>query len=623
MKFNGVVEYTLIYDANGRLYSMTEGATTHVYEYDSLDRLIRAYQKDANGNITVAVENAYDELGRAKGSKYDKVAYNPQQYSIDYKEDSNLISAYTMPGNKVNTYTYDAFERLIQKSHSSNAFTTRFTYLSPSSGKTSTVVSGLEIDTASSDIYYSYTYDNLGNITAVYKNGVLAEAYEYDALGQLTRADNVAANSTVFYEYDKAGNIRYNFVFEYTSESTSSIAFALADSIISYQYTTGAWGDMLTRYGYNGTTVNYDAIGNPLSWRNASSLTWEARRLESAVLSETASIEFEYNSSGIRTKKTYTEVGGNTWNYEYILDGTRILRENIKAYPTSSPGAGTVFSLLYYYDDSGIASIDYDGTRYYYVKNLQGDVIGLVNGSGQFVVQYTYDAWGKVISTTGSMASTLGQYNPFRYRSYYYDTETGFYYLQSRYYDPVVGRFLNADHPELVGANGGVQGYNLFAYCNNDPVMYVDSTGYALRHNTVIINDGGGGAAPKIKEEQPEPQTVSVKNHISTYGSYAVEFDYVYEVYDNKVTSVTLERHKVAQEPPLFSVEIVSARAEIVDWFGVDNAIKFEFMLEITFTMGIPGLPKALEWLSLDFFIAEGPVSTTIAVKEVTNEQND
>ena len=478
MKFNGTVEYTLIYDANGRLYSMTEGSITHVYEYDSLDRLIRAYQKDENGNIIVAVENTYDELGRAKGSKYENVSVSAQQYSIDYKEDSNLISTYTMPGNKVNTYTYDTFERLIQKSHSSNAFITSYTYLSPFSGRTSTVVSGLAIDTASTDIYYDYIYDNLGNITAVYKNGVLTEAYEYDVLGQLTRADNVAADSTVFYQYDKSGNILYKFEFEYTSESTSSIALAAADSIVAYQYTTGAWGDMLTRYGYNGTTINYDAIGNPLSWRNASSLTWEARQLESAVLSETDSIAFEYDSSGIRTRKTYTEVGGNTWDYEYILDGTRILRENIQAYPTDMPGAGIVFSLLYYYDDSGIASIDYEGTRYYYVKNLQGDVIGLVNGSGQFVVQYTYDAWGKVISTTGSMASTLGQYNPFRYRGYYYDRESGWYYLQSRYYDPTVGRFLNADTVGVITASpNGLTDKNLYAYCDNNPVIRVDNGG--------------------------------------------------------------------------------------------------------------------------------------------------
>ena len=101
--------------------------------------------------------------------------------------------------------------------------------------------------------------------------------------------------------------------------------------------------------------------------------------------------------------------------------------------------------LYYYYDETGVAGFELNGTVYYYLKNIQGDVINILNSSGQVVVTYSYDAWGKVLSVTGSLASTVGQINPFRYRGYYYDTETGFYYLQSRYYDPVVGRFLNAD----------------------------------------------------------------------------------------------------------------------------------------------------------------------------------
>ncbi len=103
----------------------------------------------------------------------------------------------------------------------------------------------------------------------------------------------------------------------------------------------------------------------------------------------------------------------------------------------------------------------------------------ILNFGGGVVVNYTYDAWGNVLSVTGSMADTLGAANPFRYRGYYYDTETGWYYLQSRYYDPQVGRFINADG--IIGANGGITGYNMFAYCNNNPVMYVDPSGMVCR----------------------------------------------------------------------------------------------------------------------------------------------
>ena len=119
---------------------------------------------------------------------------------------------------------------------------------------------------------------------------------------------------------------------------------------------------------------------------------------------------------------------------------------------------------------------DYNGTKYYYIFNVQGDVIGiLLNQSGTQIVSYQYDPWGKVLSVSGSEASTIGQLNPIRYRGYYYDTETGFYYLQSRYYDPITRRFLNAD--SIACEIGDLQSHNIFAYCHNNPVNYLDSTG--------------------------------------------------------------------------------------------------------------------------------------------------
>ena len=133
--------------------------------------------------------------------------------------------------------------------------------------------------------------------------------------------------------------------------------------------------------------------------------------------------------------------------------------------------------IIFLYDEKGNKyGFDYNGTKYYYIFNVQGDVIGILNQAGQKIVSYTYDPWGKVLSVDGSEASTIGQFNPIRYRGYYYDTETGFYYLQSRYYDPATRRFLNADS-QLAGT-AQVQGYNLFAYCLNNPVNFSDPTGH-------------------------------------------------------------------------------------------------------------------------------------------------
>ena len=136
-------------------------------------------------------------------------------------------------------------------------------------------------------------------------------------------------------------------------------------------------------------------------------------------------------------------------------------------------------NLHFFYDaQNKPAVVIFNGTAYAYLYNLQGDVIGLVDSNGSKMVSYTYDAWGKPISKTGTLASTLGTIQPFRYRGYVYDEETGLYYVSSRYYDPEIGRFINADAVDLLGANGDFTSLNLFAYCGNNPVSRADSSGY-------------------------------------------------------------------------------------------------------------------------------------------------
>ena len=165
------------------------------------------------------------------------------------------------------------------------------------------------------------------------------------------------------------------------------------------------------------------------------------------------------------------------------------------------------------YDESGSAyAIKWDGSKYYFVKNLQGDVLHILDNMGNVVVSYEYDAWGKVSSVTGSLADTLGTINPIRYRSYYYDNETGFYYLNSRYYDPQTCRFINAD--EIVaGVGRELNGYNLFSYCMNNPVNMTDDSGNWPKW---IEN-----AANKIKKKIVKP----VKNFFNGVSEDIKNFD--------------------------------------------------------------------------------------------------
>ncbi len=169
---------------------------------------------------------------------------------------------------------------------------------------------------------------------------------------------------------------------------------------------------------------------------------------------------FTYNADGLRTKRT----NGST-TYSYVYNGGSLSQMTL--------GSNTLY---FAYDASGAPlSVTYNGTTYYYALNLQGDVMAILNASGTAVVQYTYDAWGKLLTTSGTMASTLGTHNPLRYRGYVYDHETGLYYLQSRYYNPAIGRYINADADVATGH--GLLGNNMFAYCGNNPVNRTDVSG--------------------------------------------------------------------------------------------------------------------------------------------------
>ena len=229
--------------------------------------------------------------------------------------------------------------------------------------------------------------------------------------------------------------------------------------IVSYAYGDADWKDKLTRF--NGVDIAYDAIGNPIQdgvW----TYTWENGRQLRRMACDATIAEFVYNADGLRVQKT---VNGITTNY--TLHGKNIVHLT----------KGNAELHFWYDAQNRPAIVEFNGAKYGYLYNLQGDVIGLIDGANNEVVKYTYDAWGKPLSVTGSLANTIGYYNPFRYRGYVYDVETGLYYLRSRYYNPSWGRFVNADVLALSKQVGALQEHNLYAYCMNNPVNMQDSIG--------------------------------------------------------------------------------------------------------------------------------------------------
>ena len=243
-----------------------------------------------------------------------------------------------------------------------------------------------------------------------------------------------------------------------------------------------------TAIGYNDPSST-TATGQVRTWKSGATTytyAYDARGNITSVSDGQSTTTYAYDSFDQLVREN-NQAAGKTWTYAYDSGGKRISKTvNGTAYNYHYLGDQLVEltwsgnKLHFTYDSTGPLSVNCNGTEYFYVKNAQGDVTGLVSASGTRVVTYTYDAWGNPLATTGSLATTLGEQNPLRYRGYVYDTETGLYYLQSRYYNPTWGRFINAD--SLID-NRGVHTQNVFAYCGNNPVNHVDSDG----HSALVI----------------------------------------------------------------------------------------------------------------------------------------
>ena len=468
IKVNGATKYNYVYNGEGELHSARDidNNITICYNYDSLGRILSTVQRIGE-TVNSRTHYTYDDKGRASeyycglsGATGGTLAHT---YAYTYDEADNSLTIMTVDGENFSgddfVYVYDTLKRLSKKYlfGQYRTFVQNYTYKTLSGTRTSTLISGLNVTSQGSSILsYTYSYDDLGNITGIYKDGVLAASYGYDDQGQLTSEIDHINDLQYIYVYDTYGNIRYAYKYTY-----STATYLGTDT---YGYTNTSWLDRLT--SFNGANITYDAIGNPLSYNNGSAytFTWQNGRELASVVKGGVTTTYKYGADGQRIEKKY---GSTTYNY-YYADGL-LVRQTW----------GTHY-IDFLYDESGSPySLIYDGVQYYYVKNVQGDVVQIRSSYGTLLVEYTYDAWGNVLSITGSNASVLGANNPIRYRSYYYDFETGFYYLQSRYYDPEIRRFINADG--YVNANGDFIGFNMYAYCSNNPVMYVDYSGYKIK----------------------------------------------------------------------------------------------------------------------------------------------
>ncbi len=433
IKMNDTYNYT--YNNLGKLAQIKSRSSLISYDYDFALRTNRYRYND------FYIFYTYDKNNVVSKKHYklkEKELINEYTYNLD-----NLVTNNKFLNNNV-SYEYDDLGRISSKKINNN-YTTKFKYKKKGK-RTSLLLENIE----NNNHKYSYTYDKSSNITKIYDNNILINNYYYDLDDQLIKEDNYPTNETIKYKYDKNGNILSKTYYKLGTDE-----FIKKDN---YCYDNSLYKDQLTKF--NDKEITYDGLGNPLTIGNNVSLTWTNGDQLQKYQDSNNTILYEYDVDGIRTKKTLNNV-----ETTYYTENDKILIEK------------TGSNILYFLRDGNgeLLGFKYNDTLYYYIQNAQGDIIDILDSNYNEVVTYQYDSFGNILSITDTTNNQIGNINPFRYRGYYYDKETNLYYLNSRYYNPVWGRFVNLDG--ILGTDSDILSYNLYAYCKNNPIKHCDTTG--------------------------------------------------------------------------------------------------------------------------------------------------
>ena len=468
------------------------------FTYDLADRLVSQKEYAGTGQNGDTLRSSTDFTYADKTNYLTNVKHfspiGTQNIAYKYGNVNNgemPDQVYSVSWNGVEKVTnkFDSLSRLSKRTV--NGLATNYTYKDIEGNQTTMLVKSIETAAGT----FTYTYDEVGNIKSV-SDGTYTTSYDYDALNQLVRENNQQIGKTYTYAYQN-GNITERKEYAYTTGDLGEVL-----DTKTWTYGNNIWTDLLTNF--NGQTITYDEIGNPTTIGNKS-LSWNGRQLQQIADGENI-YTYSYNADGQRVSKTVTQTDGTVTVTEFFYNGSILAGQKT--------GDDT---LVFMYDNNGDAfGFTYNGTEYYYLKNAQNDVVALVDSNRQIVAKYAYNAWGHIVSVTDAEGNDIsaqkdhiGNVNPIRYRSYYYDNETGLYYLKTRYYSPEMCRFLNADGS--IGANQDIHAYNLFAYCSNNPVNFYDPSG------CYIITFPAEGDGPVTVSRMPWESEVSIEKVGDTY----------------------------------------------------------------------------------------------------------
>ena len=451
------IETRCFYDLSGRLvYYRNDRDEDYRFTYDLNDNVEKVDQ--GNRYRATALEYGYDRDNRAIG--------------VTSGECTEAVF-YDGLGRVVSKALGKIFEQRIQ-----------YGYRERADGSQSDQLERFSWQGLQNNYEIHYQYDANGNITQI-TDGKGKIQYTYDTRNQLIREDREADRQTITYAYDKNGNLLRKNRYEYQPDAAmETLASATPSETKIYRY-EGNWKDQLT--SYNGETIAYDAMGNPtvyrrmeMGWKNSSELT--------EIVKDQTTIRYRYDKEGMRNRKYLSD--GTTVLYQ-VQDGQIIGEQHLRE-DQEKP----LYEMTFSYDADGtLFSMKCDGKDYYYILNPTGDVIALVDTGWNTVVSYAYDSWGNVTAIEGDQ--DLGKKNPLRYRGYYWDEETGLYYLASRYYDPEVGRFINADDLSVLSEEKReITDKNLYAYCDNNSIIRKDNEGDMWQ--LALAGVGGNGFGTMI-----------------------------------------------------------------------------------------------------------------------------
>ena len=451
-----------------------------------------------------------------------------------------------------------------------------------------------------------YAYDELGNIVSETCDlDGNTNQYRYDKLGQLIRAsvrnDTTCGigGTTWVYTYDLGGNILKKEGYPKLTDIDNELP-ETASKVVKYTY-DAEWKDLLV--SYDGKAIQYTPdtlpqmpdgmtyfhMGN-LHRLDGWTYGWEAgRQLESMThLDELGAqdkkLEFSYDAAGLRMQKkyTYTDAEGHAVieTTDYILHGKLLMHQ--KTTTTVDGMEQEPYQLHFYYDKSSrstmvrVSNEEAESHYYSYVHSLQGDILGIIDSEQDLVVEYAYDPWGKPLETrclkTG--CEMLAEMNPFRYRGYVYDEETGLYYLRSRYYNLVWGRFMNGD--SVLGYHGRLLAHNIFAYCCNNPLILSDDSGL-IQSYCVAETDAGD-------DHGPEPYSANwFRYHDPMQGLTDTSSNMMNDLLKEIVEEIGQEIRETFQagvQGDIITAQLhVTAANNIIAW-TVDNQKEIKFLVD-------------------------------------------